>query len=57
MTQLRKTLDVAEQIYRSSGHTSAAVALNQLSNLCAECEAMSLTNFAKLLMKMPPQNF
>ena len=49
--QLRKVFEAAEQIYRGGGNTSAAYSLNQLSNLCAGYETMTVSRFATLISK------
>lgn len=49
--QLRKVFEAAEEIYRAGGNASAAHSLSQLSSLCADHEAMTVSSFAKRLSK------
>jgi hypothetical protein len=51
VSQLRKVLETAEQIYRVAEIDSVADSLSQTSRLCEGCENMTVSNFVKLISR------
>jgi hypothetical protein len=51
VSQLKKVLDQAAQMYRDTGSSDAAESIRVFSELLAGREAMTVANFAKLVDK------
>jgi hypothetical protein len=51
VSQLRKVLEVAEQIYRDSGKGSTADSLGQFLSLCEGYETMTVSSFVAAISK------